>query len=272
MTIPGLRLRRFVACVASFTVGALLFHTLEGDGESGRLTERLFLDSVIVVPVVAAGLIWSSALVAQLLARGAWWSMLLVGGLIALTGGHSERHLGATIAICNAIALLAAAGSSMTESRGRFAPVAFRGTLLVALVLAIADAGAFTWFGIGNAIFDGKISVLLVVPLMLAGVIGLLRMRTWGLIVSLCTNLAIAILAMCRVLALPGPMRALFIGTAVLQLLVPIPMLIAIVRGRAPSPDSFRRIKIVLPVVMILAVVAISIYGAFVHERALVQF
>ncbi len=270
MTIPGLRLRRLTACVASIAVGALLFHMLE-DG-SGRLSERLFVHSVIAVPVVAAVLIWSGALVSQLLARGAWWSLLLVGGLISLTGGHSERPLGAVIAICTAVALLAAGGTSMTESRGRFAPVAFRGTLLVALVLAIADTGAFTWFGTGNAIFGGRISVLLPVPMMIAGVIGLLRMRTWGLIVSLCTNLSIAILAVSRVLFLPGPMRALFIGTAVLQLLVPIPMLIAIVRGRAPSPDSYRRTKLILPGAMILAIVGVSVYAAFVYRRAVWQF
>src|SRR5580698_437720 len=108
MTIPGLTLRRLAACVASLAVGALLFHMLEGDGGAGHLTERLFVDSVIAVPVVAAALIWSDRLVAQLLARGAWWSLLLVGGLISLSGGHHERHFGAFIAICNAVALLSA--------------------------------------------------------------------------------------------------------------------------------------------------------------------
>src|ERR1700733_13180469 len=256
MSTTTLKLRRLAACAASLTVAAVFFHIFYDD-DTTRISERLFADSVIAVPVVAAALIWSGRLVAQLLARGTWWSLLLVGGLMALIADREGRHLGAYIAMCNAAALLVV-GSSSLDSRGRFAPIAFRGTLLVALVLAIADTGAFLWFGTGSMMFEGRYSCLLLVPLMVTGVIGLLRLRTWGLMVSLFTNLLIAILAISGVLFLPGPLRGLFVGTAVLQMLVPIPMVIAIVRGRTPSPDAWRRTKIVAPAIMIAGVAAFS--------------
>jgi len=141
----------------------------------------------------------------------------------------------------------------------------------VALVLAMADAGAFLWFGIGNAMFDHSWSVLLMVPLMIAGVIGLLRLRTWGLIVSLVTNLAIAILAVTHILNLPSPLRQLFVGSAVLQMLVPLPMIVAIVRDRAPSADAWRRTKVVVPVLIVIGTAALSLYAAFVHHGPLVR-
>lgn len=269
MSTTTLKLRRLAACAASLTVAAVFFHIFSDDDT--RTSERLFADSVIAVPVVAAALIWSGHLVAQLLARGTWWSLLLVGGLMALIGDREGRHLGAYIAMCNAGALLVV-GSSSLDSRGRFAPVAFRGTLLVALVLAIADTGAFLWFGTGSMMFEGRYSCLLLVPLMITGVIGLLRLRTWGLMVSLFTNLLIAILAIAGVLFLPGPLRGLFVGTAVLQMLVPIPMVIAIVRGRTPSPDAWRRTKIVVPAIAIAGVAAFSVYAAFIHHGTLLRF
>jgi hypothetical protein len=198
--------------------------------------------------------------------------MLLVGGLLSVAGGHGERSFGAYIAILNAGALLVAGGSGLADNRGRFAPVAFRGTLVVALVLAIADTGAFSYFGLGTALFSHHSSVLLLVPLMVTGIIGLLGLRTWGLIVSLCTNLLIAILAITHVLPLPRELRWLFIGTALLQLLVPIPMIVAIVRGTPPQPDAWRRTKVVLPAMMISAIALLSIYAGLIHEGRLLPY
>jgi hypothetical protein len=248
----------------------LLFRELHQE-TFGRLSQQLFVDAIIATPIVAAALIWSGRLGAQLLARGAWWSMLLIGAIMAMEGSNSERAYGAYIALANATALLVAGGTGLADNRGRFAPMAFRGTLIVALVLAIADTGAFACFGLGTALFSDHASVILLVPFMLTGVIGLLRLRTWGLIVSLCTNLLIAILALTRTLPLPTELRWLFVGTAMLQLLVPIPMIVAIIRGTPPRPDAWRRTKIAVPAMMISAIALLSIYAAFVHDGRLLR-
>jgi hypothetical protein len=107
------------------------------------------------------------------------------------------------------------------------------------------------------------------VPPMAAGVIGLLRLRTWGLILSVGSNLVVAVLALARVLYLPGPLRALFVGTAILQLIIPIPMLVTIVRGRAPGPDRWRRTKRAVWTAAIVGLAGFSVYGAYIHHGLL---
>jgi len=137
--------------------------------------------------------------------------------------------------------------------------------LTLALVLAIADTGALLWFGFGTAVFDGHPAILLVVPLMIAGVVGLLRLRTWGLIAGIVSNLLVAILAATRVLDLPGPLRTLFIATATLQLLVPLPMLVTIARRRPPSdPERWRRLKAWGAPAAIVGIAAVSVFAVFV--------
>jgi hypothetical protein len=169
----------------------------------------------------------------------------------------------AVAVVCSAGALLAAGRSGLEEGEGRFRPVAFRGTLMLALVLAMADTGALLWIGSGNLMFDHRPSALLVAVPMLLGVVGLLRLRTWGLIVSLASNILMVVLGLTRVLYLPGPLRGLFVGTAILQLLVPLPMLVTIARGRAPGPDRWRAAKTVATTAVIAGIASLSVYAAF---------
>lgn len=260
--------RRALACLASLALGVKFFLLLHSEGDTAG--SKLFIDATIAVPFGAAALIWSRRLAAQLLARGAWWSMLLCAGLIAVTSGDDVQTIGAFTAGCTAIALLAA-GRTGLEDRAGFAPVAFRGTLLVALVLAMADAGAFTWLGAGNAIFDHSWSVLMMVPPMILGVIGLLRLRTWGLFVSVATNAAIATLASTGVLNLPGPVRQLFICSAILQMVVPLPMIVAILRKQPPSADAWRRSRAIAPMVIVSAVAALAVYATYFHTGPLIH-
>jgi hypothetical protein len=264
-------LRRLVASGASLALGIRFYQLVTSAHSNAR--EQVFYAATVAIPVVAAGLIWSSKLPAQLLARGAWWSMLLAATLLAMTSGSELGHVGGFTALMSALALLAA-GRTGLDRADRFAPAAFRGTLLVSLVLAMADTGAFAWFGTGNAMFDHSWSVLMMLPPMLAGVIGLLQLRTWGLIVSLTTNLAIAILAKAHVLDLVSPLRELFIGSALLQMLVPLPMIVAIVRGRAPSPDAWRRVKRIAPIVVIAVVASaatLAVYAGYLHHGRLLR-
>src|SRR4029077_10821250 len=109
--------------------------------------------------------------------------------------------------------LLSAGRVGLEESSsGRFRPVAFRGTLMLALVLAMGDAGAFSWIGLMQLIEARKVGLIVFAPPMIAGVIGLLRLRTWGLLVSVACNVAVAVAANTRLLYLSDQIRALFIA------------------------------------------------------------
>jgi hypothetical protein len=262
------KLRCLVACLASIAIGVKLFLLIAITSHDARMHVReiLFGGATIAVPFIAAGLVWTNRLTAQLLARGAWWSMLLLGMLVAMSG-RRDAGFGVFVASCSGGALLAAGGAGLA-SRGRFAPVAFRSTILISLVLAIADTGAITWFGVGAATFDRMTWIPCVAVPMIIGVIGLVRLRTWGLIVNAITNVAIIALVATDTLALPSPLRQLFMVSAAVQLLIPLPMLVSIVRGKAPNPAAWRRTKLVVPIAIILAIVGASLYGAYAcHGR-----
>jgi hypothetical protein len=250
--------RRTLASVASLGVALALlriFTSEPGDLGNGRWLPALAL---IAAPVTGGAAIWSRRLALQLLARALWWSLLLFGGLLSLLGPNST---GAIIACGSATALLGA-GNTALDTDGRFRPIAFRGTLMLALVLAMADAASFLWFGLAQAIAGEAVRLIWFVPPMIAGVVGLLRLRTWGLLVSLTCNLVFVVLATGGALDLPKELKALFVGTAVAQLLVPVPMWITIVRRRVPSPNGWERPKKIASTIVIAAIAVISVVSA----------
>ena len=227
-------LRKGLATAAALLLTTLLLRRIVNVTHSAHAaSEWAFMLAMIATPAFGGGLIWTRKLPLQLLARGIWWSFSLMGGLISILadgGDGSSRSIGLTMVACGGVALLAAGRLGLDASDRRFQPVAFRRTLLLALALAMADTGALLWVGLGDAIFEGHATLLPLVACMIVGVIGLLRLRTWGLIVSMGSNLALVTLASCNVLFLPHPLRPVFIGTALLQLIVPLPMLVSIVK------------------------------------------
>jgi hypothetical protein len=259
-------IRRAIACLASLALGARMYLAFHDAGDGGGGASKLFVLATIAVPVIAAALVWIRRLPAQLLARGTWWSLLLGATLVACTVPEGQRF-GAFVATACAVALIAAGRTGLESPR--FAPVAFRGTLIVALVLAMADTGAYGWFGAGNAVYEHSWSVLMMVPPMIAAVIGLLRLRTWGLLVSVATNLAVVVLASTGALDLPTPIRQLFIASALLQLVIPLPMIVSIVRRRPPSPDAWQRTRTIVPIVAIAALATVSVYATYLHHGPL---
>jgi hypothetical protein len=263
-----LRARLSLATLASLGLSAVFVGILRHDDIPRA--QRLPFAFMLAFPLGAAAGIWWQRLGAQLLARGIWWSLLLLGALMAVIVGSDGHHEDFLLASFAAVALLAAGSAGLDQERGRFQPVAFRGTLLLALVLAMADTFTFLWLGVARLLLDRSPGVLLLVPPMIAGVVGLLRLRTWGLIVSLLSNVAVVVLSSTGVLALPSWFRTLYVASATLQLLVPVPMIVSIVRGRVPPTGQWRRTKRVVSTAVIAAVVALAFCGSFLHLRPFV--
>jgi hypothetical protein len=268
---PGPRaliLRRVLASAASLVAAAVFVYLLRHE----RLRGLQWLAPIALMgaPVLAAAAIWIRRVALQLLARGIWWSLLLLGGLIAFVAGTTGAGVafGCHLALASAVSLLAAGATGLDEDGGRFRPVAFRGTLMLALVLAIADTATLVWFGLAQAVDERIFRALWLVPPMVAGVVGLLRMRTWGLLLSLTCNLLVAVLASTRVLIFPYQLRWLLVATAIVQLLIPIPIWVSIARGRLPPPDRWRRAKRIASAAVIAGIAVVSVYFTYFSERA----
>jgi hypothetical protein len=261
--------RRAIATAASLFAVWVFVQTL---GVAYHRADLRWLPAALLTfaPLLAAVSIWSRRVGAQLLARGIWWSLLLLGGLVALM--ERKDYSGCGIALASACSLITAGRTGLDGEGGRFQPVAFRGTLTLALIMAIADTATCFWMGVGQVTYERTPRVFLLVPFMIAGIVGLLRLRTWGLLVSLACNALVAILAWTGTLRLHEELRPLLIGTALVQLVVPIPMWIAIARHRIPPPDAWRRTKLVVSTAVILAIAATSVALSLLVERSVYTY
>lgn len=275
---PGLA-RRLAATLGSLTAAAALPVAFAGTHAPG-LTELVILLIPTALCTLSAVLLHHGYLGSQVLARATWWSNLIFGLLVSISSGDAEgNRLGFMLAIGSGLALLAMgrAGLHHGARAGRFHPVAFRGSLIVALVMALADAQSLLFFGSITVFDHARIGHAIdLLPLACAGVMvvavfGLFRLAVWGLALNLMANVAIAGLGLIGVLELPGPIVGALVVTAVLQLLLPVPLLVAMVRGASPRDRAGRNYWPALAII-VAAMMLVSAYATLAHAGRLVSF
>lgn len=193
--------------------------------------------------VGAAGLVWRRELGGQLLVRAVLWSNLMLGALLCLAGGSHERVQGGIIALATGSALLVLGRAGLDQPSAAFSPAAFRGSLVMALVMALADTQSLALFGglrLERGQFDDATPLLACAGLMVLALVGLYRLRLWGLVLNLVANVVIAALALAGRLDVPEELAWALATTAAIQLALPLPLVKAIVRGRAPAATESR--------------------------------
>ena len=244
---------------------------------AGRLAA--FWQGGVATLLPAALLWWASRLTRregvgpQMLSRAIWWSNLVVGVLISTAfHGALDRTLGVFIAFACAVALLAAGRRGLDDDRSGdpFAPVRFRGQLLVALVMAFADAqtlafsallqlriGMQGWNLAGTLDYAGP--TIVAAAVMALSVWGLYRLRTWALILNLVANIAIAYFALEGALGLSMPVAAALAATAAVQSLLPYPIFAAALGDRDAGKPVLGRLALpsVFALVGLTAVLAV---------------
>jgi hypothetical protein len=229
-------------------------------------------------------LLWRRSVGGQLLARAVWWSNLILGTLIATTGSSSERGIAALLALCTGGALIAVGRADLDETTpsGTFLPLAFRGTLICMLVMAMADAQSLLLFGalevteprqhyLAHTLSREALPLVLALPLLLS-VIGLYRLRLWGLLLNLAASLTLALASLTEVLELPRPLRIAYVVTATAQWLVSLPLLLALIRHRAPAErPSLEQRGYAATVLLVGAMVTLSLVCSFVMHARLIE-
>lgn len=195
---------------------------------------------------------------AAMLARAIWWSNLVVGVLIATAFiDDVQRSFGVFVAISCAVALLAAGRRGLDDDRpgDPFSPVRFRGQLLVALVMAFADAqtlafsaliqlriGMQGWNLAGTLSYAGP--TIIAAAVMALSVWGLYRLRTWALILNLVANIAIAFFALEGSLGLSMPVAGALAATAAVQSLLPYAIFAAALGDRKAGKPVLGRLAL----------------------------
>ena len=203
--------------------------------------------STALLPVIA-GLVHVRRLELQVLARAVLWSNLVWFALMCVVAGRpgaaSNIIMWWSAGIGTALLVLGRVGLDAPSHREAFAPVALRGTLVAILVLALADTLALTfWSTLAIEERAADIPVVFVGTagaLMLVAVYGLYRLRTWGFVLNVGANIAIAAGAW-LVPDMPEPLLYGLTATAVGQLIAGLPLLRGMMsHGAEPTTDVGR--------------------------------
>ncbi|MBL4686241.1 MAG: pentapeptide repeat-containing protein [Nannocystaceae bacterium] len=210
----------------------------------------------------------------QMLARAVLWSNLVVGGLVACSFMTAvDRGIGALIAIACAVAIVRIGSQGLDNAApgDTFQPIRFRGHLLLALVMAFADAQTLMfsavmqlrvevagWNLIGTILYAGPTTIAAVTMAVI--VWGLYRLRTWALIGNLVANITIAVLAADGTLGLSVPVAGALVMTAGVQMFIPVPIFAAALGDRKAGRPLVRPHATKL---LHLSVIALAVLASF---------
>lgn len=238
-----------------------------------------------VVP--ACMLAWAARLAkrpsfgAQLLVRAIAASNLVVALVLALSIG------GAVGAVAQVVAALACAafllrswdrgleGDPQSSENATFAPVRFRGFLTVALIMAFADAQTLAFAAVSQAMQGNAMGGLVYRDALFTGVgalvmalnvWGLYRLRVWAMLTNIAANMAIAVLALNGTLGLNMYVAMALAVTALIQLLLPVPILATALGDRRAGQGATWRWGSRGLLVLVVALTASTIVAAWTHR------
>ncbi len=222
---------------------------------------------LLVVPLAASLLLANLNHVgAQIVARGLWWAQLVFGVAVSvLIEPPSKATLGFSLGAGGALLAAGTAGlRADSAARGAFRPTAFRWPLVASIALSVAEVqtlGVASW-GLLRARDTLGLELGACALLLACALVGLYRLRFWGVLLHLLTTLLLGGLALRALLsAETGPVS--FWGAGIVaQLLLPLPMLWAIAR-RAPValPSSSPAPR--LGFALVSALMAVSTFATF---------
>jgi hypothetical protein len=223
--------------------------------------------SALCIPVIAlfvAGfVIHLPSLGPQLLARAIWWANLGLGAIICLLDGRSSASPALGLTMLCAFALLAAGRQGLGEAGERegYAPSAFRSSLLLLMVLALADAQTFLLFVVlARRESEPSGVTLLLLPAMVAyivGFVGLYRLQVWGAVLNALTSAIVFVVALSQVTHLDRELRGVILVLTGVHALAAAPMLFSLFSGRR-LPQASPRVRSLLGSGVVLAIVLVS--------------
>ena len=227
--------------VAFSSLGAALVYIFVEDGwpewrfDFEALMVWGFLGALVASPFILrlrsmAAQIFGRAVLVQALF---FCAMALINALL-IRQGSLEPAFEITAALAAVTWPLIVIGKRGLETVSRhFAPNAFRTTIIASLLLGLADAWALAFY---TAVTSEVGAMLICAGVMGVAIFGLFRMKVWGLALCILANIAIAGLALSSTFELPAVLSWGLVATAAVQLMLPVPLVLAMRRGAKKSP------------------------------------
>jgi hypothetical protein len=241
----------------------------------GSLPAALWIPTGLLV--LSAVLLHHGQVGSQLIARSVWWANLVLGTLLALKGYDTELRVGVLLTSATGIALLTMGRLGLDEGEdSAFRPVAFRATLTLGMVMAVADAQALALFAALKLGPDGwkesaderlpQAAMLAVsAALLIAAIAGLYRLRVWGLFLATACAAGVCALSVSNAYGLPSPLATGMALTSAVQVLLPTPVFMAIL-GSRPVRGSQSRVARLVPGALVVLMMAAAV-ARFVLSR-----
>jgi hypothetical protein len=238
------------------------------------LVRSLGPEAALSIPTVLLGLsaVWShhDRVGSQLLVRAVFWANLVLGTLIAGANSSTFGSFGDPLATRGLVlsltlgtALLSMGHLGLDEQDGSaFRPVAFRGTLTLGMVMAVADAEALALFGAaklelawpesGSERLPEAAMLLATAALLACAIAGLYRLRVWGLLLSAAGAAIACALSLTDAYGLPSPFGSSLAVTSATQIALSLPVFVAILRGRPVATGRWpSRLARVVPALLV---------------------
>ena len=236
-----------------------------------------------------AMLIWAARVVtrpdfeSQALVRSIAVSNMVVALLLAISVGGVIGAFGQILIAgsCYAVLrLLDQRGLEASEAESSFQPVAFRGFLVLALVMAFADAQTLMFSSlvhIGDlwsneslqTVATDMFPTFIAALIMALNVWGLLRLKTWAMLLNIVANIAIARMALDGVLQVNSSVAAALATTAAIQLFLPVPILATVLGDREAGGAGWapyaKALRLCVPLVVALTMAKAIDHVGFNH-------
>ena len=256
-------LRRFAATLTALGAATTLVFMLTSNNDAPW---PIFVP--VAFMVLAAFAFHAQSFALQVFARSAFWANLLFALMLCLFGSNRGENYALAFLTFSGTTLLILGRDRLSQS-GENVPVAYQGTLLLTLLFAFADIQSLMFWGAlfidEGRHFSKSVTMLLACTSMCVALIGILKLRVWGLALNLGANFVIAAAAM-FVWDLPFPVVMLLSSTALIQLFLSTPLWLNLLGIHTRTINVSKRVKALVPIATIVMLMA-SGFLFFGHFR-----
>ena len=271
----GRRLVVTVACVLSIMawILSILLHPIV-DSVCSELPQSEVV-GMGMFPVgaaaVCAAAVWFPQVGAQMYVRACCWSFLVLGtvGMLGVPGLFPVLLPVASITFGVALLVLGDQGLEPERYAGTFAPAGHRVAMTWALVLASSDALTLLVLASSDALtliavtqsHDYRFLLTDACTVgMIVALVGLFRLRAWGVWLNLGLNVLVASLALTGNLdGVFDPATYVLAATALVQLVLAIPLARSMLRGRVEEDPRWEYLAGWIGRLVVLSLILISV-------------